>query len=222
MTYIVIDLEMHPIDAGFCDERRICKLETIEIGAVALDEAYRPCGEFVSYVCPAYCSELHEKYVDMTGITEAQVRNAPGFGSAVKDFFSWCLSFGRDTVILAWSNSDKYQLVREMKLKRYEPSDEERILLGTWKDFQVEFAKLIKAPETPGLDRALDYAGLAFDGRQHDALVDARNTARLVTLTRTEPEQLKESAFAKYKGRGMSCRLGDMIDFAELLEKIKN
>ena len=41
MKRIFVDLEMHPIERHHRDKRRICATETIEIGAVMLDENNR-------------------------------------------------------------------------------------------------------------------------------------------------------------------------------------
>src|SRR5690606_4464158 len=45
------------------------------------------------------------------------------------------------------------------------------------------FADMRQLPKAVGLNRALQLAGLHFQGRQHRALEDARNTARLLPLT---------------------------------------
>lgn len=208
---------MHPIDSEFTQERAICNLETIEIGAVALDGEYKECSSFKSYVRPAFCAGILPRYTEMTGISTAQVTSAPGFNEALDEFFKWCFSLGGEVCILAWSNSDRHQLMSEMKLKGYEADEAVRGLLGSWRDFQKEFAVLVKSPDTPSLERALDYAGLSFEGRMHDALTDARNTAKLVAMAGLEPEMLRESAYAKYRSEAGGCTLGELFNLEGLL-----
>ena len=53
MKHIVVDLEMNPIRHN-PEARRISKLETIEIGAVMLDDNYREVSSFRTYVKPEY------------------------------------------------------------------------------------------------------------------------------------------------------------------------
>ena len=216
MHYVVLDIEMHPIEKKYTEERKICVMETIELGAVALDDKYNPVDEKKIYVHPDFCSELQNRYVDMTGITESMLSTAPHFSEAIADFFGWCLGFDDDVEILAWSNSDRHQIVSEMKLKQYVPDEREKKLIDGWKDFQKEFTKLIGGGDVPRLDKAMDYAGLPFEGKQHDALNDARNTAQLVILARTDANTLRESAYARQKRDSGGCTLADIFDFSAL------
>ena len=38
MKYVIVDLEMNPVSDEYPNERKVSKLETIQIGAVLLDE----------------------------------------------------------------------------------------------------------------------------------------------------------------------------------------
>ena len=54
MIYVFVDFEMNMIDSEYKKEKKICKSEIIEIGAVKLDEDYNEIDSFKSYVKPAY------------------------------------------------------------------------------------------------------------------------------------------------------------------------
>jgi len=42
MRYIILDLEMNRIAERYREERQVCKMEVIEIGAVVLNEKSNP------------------------------------------------------------------------------------------------------------------------------------------------------------------------------------
>ena len=52
MKYIIVDLEMNPVSNEYPNERKVSRLETIQIGAVLLDEKYQEIGSFVTLVKP--------------------------------------------------------------------------------------------------------------------------------------------------------------------------
>lgn len=84
MIYIVIDLEMNPLSKEFREERRICRNEIIQIGAVALDESYQEIGSFKTLVKPQFNEMITRKIEKLTGITTAMVREAPVFEKAIR------------------------------------------------------------------------------------------------------------------------------------------
>ena len=55
-----------------------------------------------------------------------------------------------------------------------------------WKDFQKEYAKLIGTSRRISLSDAVFYLGENFQGAEHDALWDARNTAEVFKLSKDE------------------------------------
>ena len=66
------------------------------------------------------------------------------------------------------------------------------------------------------------YAGLDFEGREHDALWDARNTGTLLRIIR-DPELCKEAldkVIEIMTPRTLSATLGDLFNFNELFEAL--
>ena len=59
MKHIVVDLEMNHLARDYKEERIICSMEVIEIGAVVLDEAYAEIGSFKTFVKPQYNDEIN-------------------------------------------------------------------------------------------------------------------------------------------------------------------
>lgn len=216
MKHIVVDLEMNNIRQK-SDARRICTNETIEIGAVMLDDNLQEISSFRTYVKPEYNDGIVPKISRLTGITDAMVVNAPKFKEALRMFTNWCLGTGDEVTIYAWSDSDFNQIRKEIVLKEYEISEDERNLLETeWTDFQQEFDGHLGFERQVSLRMALDMAGIDFSGREHDALDDARNTAELLQIFRDE--DLFDRTLRKIeeimKPSSLGNTLGSMIDLS--------
>jgi len=216
MKHIVVDLEMNNIRQK-SEARRICTMETIEIGAVMLDENLQEISSFRTYVKPEYNDGIVKKITRLTGITDDMVLNAPRFNEALRMFSNWCLGTGDDVTIYAWSESDYAQISKEMILKGYELSEGEEDLLGNeWSDFQHEFDTNLGFERQLSLKTALDMAGIDFSGREHDALDDARNTAELLQIVRDE--ELFDKTLRKIKEfmepTDIGSTIGDLIDFS--------
>jgi len=216
MKHIVIDLEMNTIRKSN-PVRSICGMETIEIGAVMMDENMQEISSFRTYVKPEYNDSIAPKIRRLTGISDEMLINAPKFGEALKMFTAWCNGTGDEVEIYAWSDTDYKQIKKEMTLKSYEISKEEEPLLAEeWKDFQREFDAHLGFEKQLSLNLALNMAGIDFSGREHDALDDARNTAELLQVFKDE--ELFEKTLKKIeevmKPSGNGFSLGDIIDLS--------
>lgn len=221
MKHIIVDLEMNAI-AKEHEEKGSTHKEIIEIGAVMLDEQYNEIDTFMTYVKPELNTEIESRYEALTGITTAMVREAPVFAEAIRMFADWCVSYDKEIILYQWSENDRTQIISEMNIKKHTPTENEKLLTGTWIDFQKEFSRLLGLPKPVALEKAVDYAGVAFEGRQHDALYDARNTASLFIMSRDEEQFKKEM---KYMMEAINSEkeetfLGEMIDFELLKEQL--
>ena len=220
MKYIVVDFEMNPVSRVYKEQKAICKNEIIEIGAVLLDEDYREQDSFQMYVKPCFSEELRRNIVRLTGITDDMLRNAPGFTEAMKRFFEWCLSFGDEVQVIQWSESDYEQIAGEILQKQVPLSEQERTLMTGWHDFQKEYGDVIGTEKQTSLSYAVMLAGEEFEGKRHDALHDARNTARIFKTVRI-PEE-RESSLGKVievlnTHTKLGSSLGDMFDFSKMV-----
>ena len=216
MKHVVVDLEMNKIRQN-SEARRICTNETIEIGAVMLDDNLQEIASFRTYVKPEYNTGIDRKISKLTGITDDMVVHAPTFNDAFRMFTNWCLGTGDVVTIYAWSDSDYNQISKEMILKGYQVSDAEMPLLSTtWSDFQQEFDSHLGFERRLSLKMALDMAGIDFSGREHDALDDARNTAELLQIFRDQ--DLFDTTLRKIKEAmeptPINCSIGELIDFS--------
>lgn len=216
MKHIVVDLEMNNIRRR-SEARKICTNEIIEIGASMLDENLWEIGKFQIYVKPEYNDVIVPKISKLTGITNEMVANAPTFSVAFKQFTDWCLNIKDDVMIYAWSNTDHGQVMKEIQLKQYKLSEEEHKLMEHgWTDFQNEFDIHLGFERQISLKLALDMAGIDFNGRQHDALDDARNTAKLLRVFKDEElfDQTLRKIEEVMKPSSLENTLGNLIDLS--------
>ena len=180
MAWVFMDLEMKPVDKQFRRERDICRQEVIEFGAVKLGEDMTETDSFRALVKPAL-GEIPPRYAQLTGITNDMVAEAPDFETVLGQFAAWCEDA---ETVYAWSGSDLDQLRGEVKMKGIDFPLE--ALAGKWADFQKIFTRAVGLKRELSLVQAVNIANINFEGHQHDALWDARNTAELFRIYRDE------------------------------------
>ena len=218
MKYIVIDLEMNPLSKEFYEERIVCRNEIVQIGAVALDEEYQEIGSFKTLVRPEYNTGIARRIEKLTGITTSMVEDAPIFEKALHQFLDWCCSLDDEIQFQQWSESDFYQIDRELCMKEIVLSKRHQMILQDWKDFQQEFGRKLGLADRLSLKNAIMYAGVDPAGRYHDALYDARNTAKLFRIVRDPDECSKALSLVIEALNPVSknTTLGELFNFSEL------
>ncbi len=210
MKRIFVDLEMHPVTGNFPKEKSIFRFETMEIGAVMLDEKDAEIDSFCEYVHLMFSESVQERYTELTGITTQMLQDADPFPAVLERFLAWC---GTDYTMYSWSKSDLAQIKGECRQKGIPSSPELTYLLRNWSDFQKEFSKLIGFHHAVNLRDAVSLGGLDFDGRAHDGLVDARNTANLFRQTRDEKMFRKLKSLISEKEEPLTFTMGEVFNF---------
>lgn len=200
-TYCVIDLEMCQVPRGSRTRKYSWANEIIEIGAVLLDEDYKQKDMFCTFVKPefGYIDYFIEK---LTAITAEKVGKAPSIKEALEDFLLWLPD---DAIMVAWSDTDKSQLRHEAKAKGLE-SERLAQFMEEAIDCQKLFSERLQTKRAYALEEALAAADIELEGRAHDGLDDAYNTAKLFTKLRTEPE-LKLNPIYENARRGDVAKL---------------
>lgn len=184
MKYAVLDLEMCTVPKGYRKFGFKYRQETIQIGAVLLDENYEIIDEFNSYVKPEY-GVIDGFIQNLTGISQHDVAAAPCFEEAMEAFLDWLPA--DDVRCVSWSNSDPKQIIHEAFEKDF---DDERleIIFANWIDCQKTFGQKMDRKKSYSLEEALFISNIAPEGRAHNGLVDAANTATLFAKLETEPD----------------------------------
>ncbi len=213
MRYIFVDFEMNPVHKSFADIREYCRQEIIEIGAVMLDEDYREISTYRQYVRPLY-GTVQPKITEITGITDDMLKDSPVFADAIGAFLDWC---GEDYEIYAWGDSDLRVLLGETDIL---PEPDERLLDIdlVWFDFQQIFIDLLGLQNRISLQHAVGAAENSFNGKAHDAMWDAKNTADLFRLSQDQAlfEQKMEPILSALRpSQSPKATIGDQ--FASML-----
>lgn len=179
--YAVVDLEMCNVPYRRRTEKFHWARETIQIGAVLLNEDLEIIDKFVTYVSPEY-GVLDNFISKLTGINKNDIAKAPSFYEALGKFFDWLPS---DTKIVSWSNNDELQIKHEIDAKNIHILGVEEIL-HNWIDCQKIFADKLNSCRCYKLSEALVAADIIYEDGAHDGLVDAYNTALLFAKMKKE------------------------------------
>ena len=179
----VVDLEICRVPRKIRSEGVRLGNETIQIGAVLLNESLEVVDKFVTYVAPQY------GYIDsfinsLTGISRRDVANAPVMQDALKAFVEW---LPVDTKVVSWSNNDAAQIKHEISAKGI-IIDELNEILREWIDCQKTFSEKMNNSKCYKLSEALIAADIIYEDGAHDGLVDAYNTALLFAKMEREEE----------------------------------
>lgn len=174
--WLVIDLEATTDDGGW----PVTEMEVIEIGATLVNRQGREVDHFQRFVKPRRRPQLTTFCRELTHISQASVDTAAPFSEVWGQFERW-LGHHQTHLIawVSWGDYDRQQLLQEWQQHQLHS------LLADLPHINLKqrFAKARHLQRPLGLNGALQLAGLQFNGMQHRALEDARNTARLLPLS---------------------------------------
>lgn len=195
--FAVVDLEMCRVPYGARKGKFRWANETIQIGAVLLNEALEIVDKFVTYVSPEY--GFIDTYINkLTGIGRNDVSNAPTMKAALEAFVNW---MPNGTKVVSWSNNDELQIKHEMESKNIEIVGMDE-MLENWIDCQKMFANKMNNQRCYRLSEALVAADINYEDGAHDGLVDAYNTALLFAKMKKEDELTLNSYYQKIVAGG--------------------
>lgn len=173
--WLVIDLEATTEEGGW----PLVEMEVIEMGASLVDRAGHEIDHFQRFVKPVRRPHLTGFCKKLTRIGQADVDAASPMATVWPAFERW---LGHHLPHLAgwvsWGDYDRHQLEQEWQHHHLHSA------LGDVPHINLKqrFADARQLKHPLGLNSALQLAGLVFQGQQHRALEDARNTARLLPL----------------------------------------
>ncbi|MFP6847077.1 MAG: exonuclease domain-containing protein [Pseudomonas sp.] len=173
--WLVIDLEATTDEGGW----PVTDMEIIEIGASLVDASGHEVEHFQRFVRPLRRPLLTHFCRHLTQINQADVDSAAPLNKVWAQFERWLLNHKQQlTGWASWGDYDRRQL--EQEWRSHELSS--HLSQITHINLKKRFAEARQLPSPIGLKMALNLAGLKFQGQQHRALSDARNTARLLPL----------------------------------------
>ena len=215
MYNLIIDLEMCNVPRDYRKRSYKYANETIQIGAVLLDEDFKRIGTLCQYVHPEY-GVIDYFIKNLTGIKNSQVKKAPKLNEALIHMIDWLGE--RDYKIYAWSESDRNQLLHEIKAKNM--TDErihEFMKAENWIDYQDVFTKRFELSRQLSLKEALGRSEIEPEGKFHDGLDDAVNTAYLIGKLELNPEyQLVSYEMPDKPSERLCSTLGELFNGLDL------
>ena len=209
MYSLVIDLEMCKVPKLYRKKTYKYATEIIQIGAVLLDEELEEVDTFSQYVHPEY--GMVDPYIrDLTGIKNGQIKHMPKLEEALREMMIWL--DGRKFRLYAWSDNDYIQLQREIRCKNIREEGLAQFLQeDNWTDYQEVFGKRYGYEKSVSLTDALLLTGLEVDGRLHDGLYDAINTANLIRKLEQNPDYQLNTCMVKEETEPLMTCLGDLF-----------
>lgn len=183
--------------------------ETIQIGAVLLDDEFKRIATLCQYVHPEY--GVIDHFIEkMTGIHNRNIKNAPGIKEALEHLIDWIGE--REYQVYAWSESDRNQILHEIKAKNIESKKLEIFMEEEcWIDYQAVFKKRFQLSRLYSLEEALCNSDIEPEGKFHDGLDDAINTGYLIEKLEKYPDfQLLSYAMPETEEH-LSCTIGDLF-----------
>lgn len=207
--YVVVDFEMCKVAKNRRTKEYHRSQEIIQIGAALLNEQYEQVETFDRFVLPKYGC-LDRTISKLTGITDDNLCNADSLETVLQEFIDW---IPEDAVLVSWSESDKTQLANETREKNI-TNDRLPVILEQWIDSQKMFDDRLELRDALSLNNALIYANITEEGRAHNGLADAVNTAKLFRKMMTEPELILNSYYIearKEEVEHLSYSLGELF-----------
>jgi inhibitor of KinA sporulation pathway (predicted exonuclease) len=170
--YLVIDLEAK------CSEDRTIpgsERESIEIGALLVaGHDSTTIGERRAFVRPVRHQRLTDFCQRLTGIRQEEVVEAPLFPDVARELRAWIGGHQGNITFCSWGDYDRKQLGQDCAFH-----DAPWPIPGPHINIKRRFAEAHGLEKRPPLGQAIELAGLAFAGRPHRGIDDARSIARL-------------------------------------------
>lgn len=209
MNHLVIDLEMCKVPKHCRTKAYKYADETIQIGAVLLDDDYRQVSCEKWYVRPEY-GFINHFIEELTGISQKDTQNASSIETVLVNMISWVGDNEYD--VCTWSESDRKQLLHEVEAKQITREEINGFLNNvSWIDYQEVFSNRFDYTRRINLEEAMMMADVDISGRLHDGLDDAINTGKLVTKLETEPDFKLSNYIMTEESKPFGCTLGDLF-----------
>ena len=170
MNYIIYDLEC----TCWEDKTEEQTMETIEIGAVKLNEYGEVLGAFSRFIRPKIHPVLSNFCQRLTSISQIDINRAEPFSLVIHDFMDFIDLEDDDYWLCSWGAFDKNQLEADCRLHDIKEA---------WLEYHINIKQdylNMKGFRTPiGLKKAVIREGFEFTGIHHRAISDAENTAKI-------------------------------------------
>jgi 3'-5' exoribonuclease 1 len=152
--YLIVDLEATCSNIGEVPRN---EMEIIEIGAVIQDSrTFEVESEFQTFVRPVRYPLLTRFCIQLTGIEQHDVADAPPFATALKAMQEWMHGFD-DALFCSWGDYDRHQFLQDCEYHELAYP-----FLSGHLNLKRAFSESMNLRKKFGIDGALRYLGLEF------------------------------------------------------------
>ncbi|BDD06737.1 3'-5' exonuclease [Aureibacter tunicatorum] len=169
MNYIVFDLEATCWDGWDKSQN-----ETIEIGAVLINDDKEIVSEFCKFIKPLKHPILSEFCKKLTSIQQSDVDNADYFGDVINEFQDWIRQGDDDYILCSWGFYDKKQFEADCDLNGLDKAWVEKHV-----SLKHQYGKFKKLRRAIGMKNTLLNENILLEGIHHRGIDDARNIAKI-------------------------------------------
>ncbi|EAL11762.1 DNA polymerase III, epsilon chain [Bacillus cereus G9241] len=163
-------------------------------------------GEFSELVKPG--ARLTRHTTKLTGITKKDLSGVEKFPQIIEKFVQF---IGESSIFVTWGKEDYRFLSHDCTLHSVEcPRMDKERRIDLQKFVFQAYEELFE--HTPSLQSAVEQLGLTWEGKQHRALADAENTAKILLKVYSERDIHK-----RYKRHGEL----ELVENGKLTEKAK-
>lgn len=170
------------------ERQSIGNMEIIEFGCVLATRTGELLDSRSFLVRPVRNPDLSAFCCSLTGMTQATVNAAPPYPEVVRALDDWLGQPAGSLVWCSWGNYDRHHIQSESEVHGIAP----RFLTCPHLNLKRIWRRSTGQKKNTGLASALAFHDLAFEGRAHRGVDDARNIVRLLPFMdwSLEPELL--------------------------------
>jgi inhibitor of KinA sporulation pathway (predicted exonuclease) len=178
MNYIILDLE------ATCEQNnRDFPNETIEIGAVKIDENFNIVSTYNEFIKPKINPILTDFCKQLTSITQEDIDNAKTFPDVIRHFKNWIGVGTEEYILCSWGFYDKKQFTRDCELHGLDSSWTNRHI-----SLKHQFGT-IRNEKPCGMEKALNKLNIPLEGTHHRGIDDAKNIAKIFLMYKEKSER---------------------------------
>lgn len=170
MNFIVFDIE------ATCWEGKPPSMthETIEIGAIKMDNYGEVLGSFQRFIKPVIHPQMSLFCRQLTHIDQADINRAADFPRVINDFQEWIDIWDDDYLLCSWGSFDQKIFRQDCQLHKLDDEWTDPFINLKRQYFEIKGLR-----RTRGLKRSVESEGFEWSGEHHRALDDTINLAKI-------------------------------------------
>ncbi len=169
MKYIVFDLE-----ATCWDQYDKSPNETIEIGALLINENKEIEAEFEQFIKPLKYPILSDFCKELTSIQQSDIDSASYFFEVIEDFKKWFDCESGEYMLCSWGFYDRKQFESDCQLNSLDDA-----WVNNHISLKHQYRDIKNLRRAIGMKNALKHEKMTLDGFHHRGIDDARNIAKI-------------------------------------------